>query len=170
MKITKEILEELRKDKELQLLVDDVFGLNLNDILDNIEIELENQKTIKDRSIDIINKAREEENENKVNTENTKEKYTTPKVENTFLMNYEQFRKFIHDYSELINALKKMEYWYGISFKDNATGFSLIGKVNEIIWDLIGIIFGKDNREDIADYLYGNSNFDSPKSLYEELV
>ena len=32
------------------------------------------------------------------------------------------------------------------------------------------IIFGDENAEDIADFVFGNSNFDDVKSLYDELV
>lgn len=175
MDITKENLEQLRKDRSMRLLVEDVFGLDLNEIIDNVELELEHQKMVEKRSKEIVNEMKAKESEKEESTKtftniHNKEKYETPKVEKTFLMNYEQFRKFIEDYSELLNALKKIEYFYGLSFKDSSTGFSFVGKVNEIIWDLIGIIFGEDNREDIADYLYGNSNFDSPKDLYEELI
>ena len=34
----------------------------------------------------------------------------------------------------------------------------------------VRIIFGDDNADDIADFIYGNSNFDSAEQLYEELL
>lgn len=175
MEITKENLEELRKDPAMRILVEDIFGLDLNKLIDDTKLELEQQERIKNRSKEIINEMRSRESNVKNNTKsvtdtNNRYVYETPKVEKTFLMNYAQFEKFVKDYSGLVNAVKKLDYLFGISFNDNSTGFSIIGKVNEIIWDLIGIIFGDENREDIADYIYGNSNFDSIKDLYEELV
>lgn len=104
-----------------------------------------------------------------------KKPYEAPKAEvieekPNFAMSYEQFKKFIEDYSAVLNAVKKIDYFYGVKLDNTGSGFTLSGKVSEIIWDLIRIIFGEENREDIADYLYGNSNFDSPKALYNELT
>ena len=59
---------------------------------------------------------------------------------------------------------------FGIEFGDGGSGFSFTSKVNDIIWNFVRIIFGDENADDIADYIFGSSNFDSVKNLYEELV
>ncbi len=87
-----------------------------------------------------------------------------------FVMSKSQFVKFIRDYRSVVDAIAKINYLYGIDFSTGESGFSLVGKTQEIIWDFIRIIFGDDNAEDIADYIYGNSNFDSAEKLYEELL
>lgn len=100
-----------------------------------------------------------------------KKEYVKPEAKvQPFLMNTEQLEKFITDYSELIENEKRLSYIYGIEFKDGNSGWGFTSKINEIIWDLIRIIFGDENAEDIADYIFGNSNFDSVKRLYDELI
>lgn len=150
--ITKEELEQLRKDESVRAFTD-FFGIDFDEFIKQNEAMLAAEEKLK-----------------KARSSCPKEKYEAPKVEKTFAMNIEQFKKFIRDYDELLKATKKIDYWYGIKFDADSTKFSLEGKVREIIWDLIGVIFGEDNKEDIADYLYGNSNFDSPEALYNELT
>ena len=100
-----------------------------------------------------------------------KKEYVKPEVkEQPFLMNAEQLEVFINNYRAIIEAEKKLSYLYGIELHDSESGFSFPGKVNEIIWDFVRTIFGDENAEDIADYIFGNSNFDNVKSLYNELV
>lgn len=100
-----------------------------------------------------------------------KKEYVKPEAkEQSFLMNAEQLKTFIDNYRSLIEAEKKLSYLYGVELHDSESGFSFPGKINEIIWDFMRIIFGDENAEDIADYIFGNSNFDSVESLYEELV
>lgn len=106
-------------------------------------------------------------------TEPVKEgkKYVQPVAKGqAFLMNAEQLEKFINDYSSIIEAEKKIAYLFGIEFKDGDAGFGFPSKLNEIIWNFVRIIFGDENAEDIADYIFGNSNFDNVKSLYDELT
>ena len=100
-----------------------------------------------------------------------KREYVTPEIkEQPFLMSASQLEKFIKTYRELLDAEKKLSYLYGIEFTDGESGFGFPSKVNEMVWNFIRIIFGDENAEDIADYVFGTSNFDSVESLYEELV
>lgn len=100
-----------------------------------------------------------------------KREYVTPEIkEQPFLMSASQLEKFIKTYRELLDAEKKLSYLYGIEFTDGESGFGFPSKVNEMVWNFIRIIFGDENAEDIADYVFGTSNFDSVESLYGELV
>ena len=100
-----------------------------------------------------------------------KKEYVTPEIkEQPFLMSASQLEKFIKTYRELLDAEKKLSYLYGIEFTDGESGFGFPSKVNEMVWNFVRIIFGDENAEDIADYIFGASNFDSVESLYEELV
>lgn len=104
-------------------------------------------------------------------------KYTAPSNPDTlvedegsssFSMTKDELEEFIRDYTRLENTVHKLEYTYGIDL--NASANSIYTQYNELIWRLIAKIFGEENREDIVDYCYGNSNFDSVENLYEELV
>ena len=100
-----------------------------------------------------------------------KKEYVKPEVkEQLFLMSESQLEKFIKTYRELLDTEKKLSYLYGIEFTDGESGFGFPSKVNEMVWNFVRIIFGDENANDIADYVFGTSNFDSVKSLYEELV
>lgn len=117
------------------------------------------------------NEEPQTENEKPAAPIQEKKEYQKPTVKTQpFLMSAEQLEKFINDYSELVENEKRLNYVYGIEFKDGNSGWGFPSKINEVIWDLIRIIFGDENAEDIADYIFGNSNFDDVKSLYEELV
>lgn len=100
-----------------------------------------------------------------------KREYVTPEIkEQPFLMSESQLEKFIKTYRELLDTEKKLSYLYGIEFTDGESGFGFPSKVNEMVWNFVRIIFGDENAEDIADYVFGTSNFDSVESLYGELV
>ena len=100
-----------------------------------------------------------------------KKVYEAPKCEvKSFIMSKEQFVKFVNKYTELVNNLSKLSYLFGISFDFAKCNFNFASTVSEIIWDFVRLIFGDDNADDIADFIYGNSNFDSPEKLYDELV
>ena len=100
-----------------------------------------------------------------------KKEYVKPEVkEQPFLMSASQLEKFVKTYRELLDTEKKLSYLYGIEFTDGESGFGFPSKVNEMVWNFIRIIFGDENAEDIADYVFGTSNFDSVESLYGELV
>lgn len=104
------------------------------------------------------------------------EKENTPKVEPTpvgepntsFVLSQEQLKQFIDKYLEIEGTIKKLDYAYGVDLNSRAN--SIYTKYNDIIWSLIRAIFGSDNTDDISDYVFGNSNFDSVEDLYNELV
>lgn len=103
--------------------------------------------------------------------QNKKKEYEAPKCEiKSFIMSKEQFVKFVNKYTELVNSLSKLSYLFGISFDVAKCNFNFASTISEIIWDFVRLIFGDDNADDIADFIYGNSNFDSPEKLYDELV
>ena len=100
-----------------------------------------------------------------------KKEYVKPEVKPLpFLMSASQLDRFVKAYRELIESEKKLSYLYGVEFNDGESGFGFPSKINEIIWNFVRIIFGDENAEDIADYIFGNSNFDSVEALYDELV
>ena len=89
--------------------------------------------------------------------------------ENTsFSMTEKQLEEFVRDYTDLENTFKKLEHTYGIDL--DAGPKSIYSQYNNIVWNLISCIFGDENREDIVDYCFGDSNFDTVEDLYEELV
>lgn len=116
-------------------------------------------------------KVEETTNTDEVCEAEEKKEYVKPEAtERRFLMTAEQLDDFINTYSALIEAEKRLSYLYGMEFNEGDSGFGFPSKINEIIWNFVRIIFGDDNAEDIADYIFGNSNFDNVKSLYDELV
>lgn len=102
------------------------------------------------------------------NTTAPEELVEEPTEEVSFSMSKDELAEFIKDYTKLENTIHKLEYSYGIDLNANAD--SIYTQYNAIIWNLIEKIFGEDNRDDIADYIFGNSNFDTIEDLYEELV
>ena len=103
--------------------------------------------------------------------QNKKREYEVPKCEvKSFIMSKEQFVKFINNYIELINNVAKSRYLFGVSFDNADCRYNIAEAIRGIIWDFVRLIFGDDNADDIADFVYGNSNFDSPEKLYDELV
>ena len=174
MEINRENLEALRKDPVAKRLAG-FLGLDLNDVVNETLVELDHQEMINKRAKEIIKTLHEQEQNNIENNCTTKKPYSAPKVtvdesENRFAMTSEQLKKFVDDYTSVIEAVRKIDYLYGVKLDNVGNGFNLAGKVTEMIWDLIAIIFGEENREDIVDFIYGNSNFDSVKELYEELT
>lgn len=194
MELNKEKLEELRKDPLMRLL-SNVCGLNYDELVDsaikesekvpeeNIDKEVDEalkelidlgviREAGKNDNGDIvyevlpINKSKEE---NKKPLETTSDKLIDADSCGTrFTMSEEKLAKWIEDYRELENIFSKLSYLYGISFKGGTNG--IYERYNNLVWTLIESIFGEDNREDIADYVFGNSNFDSVKDLYAELT
>lgn len=199
MKYTKEELEELRNDPLMQFIAG-LFGTDLNDIVESAKKELEEQKkndVISEKTKDIINAFKEKQSNTQTSTskleetlhkmekdglisnlhinnqpiQNKKKEYEAPKCDvKSFIMSKEQFVKFINKYTELVNSLSKLSYLFGISFDVAKCNFNFASTISEIIWDFVRLIFGDDNADDIADFIYGNSNFDSAEKLYDELV
>ena len=100
-----------------------------------------------------------------------KKVYEAPKSEvKSFIMSKEQFVKFINNYIELIDNVAKSRYLFGVSFDNANCRYNIAEAIRGIIWDFVRLIFGDDNADDIANFVYGNSNFDSPEKLYDELV
>lgn len=133
---------------------------------------LECEETVEDGVIKKYYHTPEETKETESIKSSEKQKeYVKPEAkEQPFLMSAEQLEKFINNYHSLIEAEKKLAYLFGVEFNDGNSGFGFPSKLNEIIWNFVRIIFGDENAEDIADYIFGNSNFDNVKSLYEELT
>lgn len=189
MKCTKEDLENLKNDPMANELAE-MFGLDLNKLIEseikNIEKEITEITSVLGKMVKDGTLTCEETKDGNVTmkcyypvrkedekkpTEEQKKEYVQPKVkEQPFLMSASQLEKFIKAYTELIETEKKLSYLYGVEFTDGESGFGFPSKINEIIWNFVRIIFGDENAEDIADYIFGNSNFDNVKSLYEELV
>lgn len=172
MEITKENLEELRKDPFVRRFTS-LFGVDLDELI-NEELkkpEYTEEKNINKREEPARTFAKRFDNTDKDVISTLKKKYIPPKAEeHSFLMTKQQFKEFIDNYRELLTAKRKLEYLFGINFDESGSGFSFPNSVSEIIWNFVRIIFGDENADDIADFLYGNSNFDSAEDLYEELV
>lgn len=195
MEINKETLGELRKDPLMHLIAN-LFGTNLDELVESAKKELEekeNVEQIEKRTKEIVNAMQNKEKEeldNKMNLASLEEalkqagfknfkledvtpkkEYEAPKCEGrSFIMTKQQFVEFVNKYTELVNNFKKLSYLFGISFDFGGAKFSFEKAVATIIWDFVRIIFGDDSSEDIADFIYGNSNFDSPEQLYDELI
>ncbi len=87
-----------------------------------------------------------------------------------FLMNANGLKNFIQEYVALESKVKKLKYVYGVDLGVDGTEGSIHAQYSNIIWKLIRLIFGDENASDIADYCFGNSNFDNVEALYEELT
>ena len=86
----------------------------------------------------------------------------------SFSMSKEDLAKFVSSYTKLENTFRKLEHTYGIDLNANAD--SIYTQYNAIVWDLIALIFGEDNRDNIADFCFGDSSVETVSDLYEELV
>lgn len=154
MKLTEEQINEIKNDP-LTRFTASILGMEVDDIVERVVRKYEEEHSKKE--------------ECKKSCE--KKPYEAPKCEvRNFLMTREQFRQFCLNYNELISIVKKLDYVYGISLNTQSGGKTLSELVRTIIWDFVRIIFGDENADDIADFLYGNSHFDSPEKLYDELV
>ena len=194
MTYTKEQLENLKNDPMMNNFTR-MFGLDLNKIIEDekkaLDEKLNEAKQFHDTVTNVLDDmvkegtlTCEERTENGVTTkyyhavekpkevpQEPKKEYVKPEVkEQLFLMSESQLEKFIKTYRELLDTEKKLSYLYGVEFNDGESGFGFPSKINEIIWNFVRIIFGDENAEDIADYIFGNSNFDSVEALYDELV
>lgn len=185
---TKKEIEEI-KNSPFAGLVKDLFGLDF----DIIEKEIERQEALK-------KEEERKNNEKNVNEEDLLKLYkslidkglvTSPKEfdvhfndknygsepthdelvedpkEPDFVMSCEDLKDWINKYMALINEFRKLSVLYGINFNGQ---LGIYQKTLDLIWSLIEKIFGQDNRDDIADFCYGNSNFDSVEDLYNELT
>ena len=159
--------QEAEEMKDLHKYVQNV----LDDMVQEGTLECE-EKTENGITTKYYRSVNEKPNNKQEKPHEAKKEYIKPEVikESHFLMDVKQLETFINNYRTLVEAGKKLSYTYGIEFQDSSSGFGFPSKVNEIIWDFVRIIFGDENTADIADYIFGNSNFDSVKSLYDELI
>lgn len=193
MKLTKEELDQVRSNPYFRNLAE-MFGLDFNKLVDKMESEnvetkpntLNNAFTNFDPFTNFNNiksslDKMAEDGKLKKFTDNGVTHYYTnsdvnkleqnnEKTKSNFVMSKQEFVKFIKAYSELMANKNKLSYLFGIELDEAPSGFSFVGKVQDIIWEFVRIIFGEDNRDDIADFVYGNSNFDTAEDLYEELL
>lgn len=197
VKYTKEDLEKLKNDPMMGFLAD-LFGLDLNKAIEEEKKSLEKEseeakqfsntihgvlddmvkegvltceETVKDGVTKRVYRPADEKKEVIDDKPEEKKEYVKPEAKpQPFLMSASQLDRFVKAYRELIENEKKLSYLYGVEFNDGESGFGFPSKINEIIWNFVRIIFGDENAEDIADYIFGNSNFDSVEALYNELV
>jgi hypothetical protein len=189
MKLTKDQIEQLRRNPLFGLLPL-MYGVDVDKLVEEAEKEeatiKEAPQPVEDDRMDDI-RSRIETLVKNLNNNSTVEKHTDgnktiyhikqnppctkpeePKPD--FVMSREQFIKFCNNYRQLVTANKKLNYLFGIDCTSEGCQFSIYGKIQEIIWDFVNIIFGEDNRNDIADFIFGESNFDTPGQLYDELT
>lgn len=136
------------------------IGSFLSDSLEKLEKEGLLKKVEKDGHVfyDVTDEFKDEPKESEEET------VESPK----FNMTCEQLESWILVYRKFISNIAELESKYGIDVTSNPNG--IFEQLTDIIWDLVRYIFGEDNADDIMDYVYENSNFDSVKDLYEELV
>ena len=199
MKYTKEELDQFKNDPFMRFVAG-LFGADINDIVEDAKKELdeeekknkinetvnkfkENDSERSDKNKNIESKLKETlckmEGDGLIDNlrvdgkpvQSQKKEYDSPKSSvSNFIMSKKQFTDFVKKYTELVNSASKLSYLYGISFDNASSQFNFANAVTTIIWDFVRIIFGDDNADDIADFIYGNSNFDSAEQLYEELL
>ena len=152
-----ERLEEMRKDPAMRFIAK-ALRLNLDELIDGAIKEAEEKsksdKPCMDFSEGIVppcTKDLKDDDDGK-----------------SFLLSKDELEEFIKKYLELENVFKKLNYVFGIDMNSNSN--SIYVKYNELIWNLIKKIFGSDNADEIADYIYDNSKYDSVETLYKELV
>lgn len=176
-----QVIEEEKKSMQKELDEAKRFSNSIHNVLDEMVKEgiLTCEETISNGVTKRVYRAADDKEspvvEKKETTENNKpeekKEYVKPEAKpQSFLMSASQLDCFIKAYTELIEKEKKLSYLYGVEFNDGESGFGFPNKINEIIWNFVRIIFGDDNANDIADYIFGNSNFDSVEALYDELV
>lgn len=175
---TPEELERLRKDPLMQFLCN-MGGVDLDALIEAEKKRIAPEKPKPEKRPNDIGEiikrlqAERERAEREHKKAEQKKPYEAPKakeIKPRFIMSAEQLEQFCKDYSELIANVKKLNYLFGINVADGNSTFNFSDKIQKIIWDLIEIIFGSDNRDDIADFIFGNSNFDTVEDLYEELT
>ena len=198
MSITKEQLERLKADPNARFLCS-IFGINFDKLMSDAEKEIvtpvkkeakaepEVVKTtdpLEEKIEKFFNKMVKDgrasvtiEDGHPHYSIKTADDYTEPESPETlveenettsFSMSVEELEDWINNYQKLEKTFRKLEYVFGIDFNANAD--SIYTQYNALVWTLIEKIFGSDNRDDIADFCFGNSNLDTVKDLYEELT
>lgn len=195
MKFTKEQLEEFRNDPLMNFFAG-LFGTTTEELVKGYEAEDKShveakEESIKEKKDEIGEKIKKffdklvDEGKATATVEDghphysikMEDSYTEPENPETlveendgvsFSMSKEELKEFIKNYTKLENTFRKLEHTFGIDLNANAD--SIYTQYNAIVWGLMENIFGEDNRDDIADFCFDDSNFDSVDDLYEELV
>lgn len=149
-------LEEMRKDPAMRFIAK-TLRLNLDELIDEAIKETEE----KDKSSELDTDSLHSETPPCANV-------LKDDQEKSFLLSEDELEEFVKKYLELENVFKKLDYAYGIDM--NSKPNSIYVKYNELIWTLIRKIFGSNNADEIADYIFDNSKYDSIQALYEELA
>ena len=175
MNITKDDINNVKADKALRML-SALFGVDFDEVIKEVEKSAEkdkktNEKTTSESLVGqpkfvrtIVEPASQDEDQDDL----LEDERCDSGYESSFSMSAEELEEFIKDYKKLENTFRKLEHTFGIDLNANAD--SIYTQYNAIVWNLIEKIFGEDNRDDIADYVFGDSNFDTVEDLYEELV
>lgn len=195
MKLNKEELEKFRKDPMMRML-SSIYGIDHNELINDAIRELESNQTKVEDELDssikelldlgvikevgknddgetlyeVLPKSKKEikeKDESKTLNKSNDIEHVSDSG-HSFSMSEKDLENWINEYRELESIFSKLSYLYGIDFKGGEN--SIYNRYNKIVWTLIESIFGTDNRDDIADYVFGNSNFDSVKDLYAELT
>jgi hypothetical protein len=184
MEITKKDLEAIKKDPLMNLILE-LLDVSMekshtklandvnpdlckdvtkpsNNMADNYNTNCTAENTYYKSGIKNVERFHEPENPESLVDDNLCEEGRS------FSMTKEELNQFVKDYTKLENTFRKLEHTFGVDLNANAD--SIYTQYNAIVWNLIEKIFGEDNRDDIADYCFGDSNFDTVEDLYEELV
>lgn len=191
MEITKETLNKMRDDSSMKFMAK-LFGLDLNELINDAEkqMEEESKKKVEEEAVknyrtanchfyteDEIkeicrNLLKDHDVTNEPKSVDDSEYVSTSTLEasgKSFLMPELGLENFVKEYTELENIFHKLKYTYGIDFNCGGnTGDTIYTRVNEIIWKLLRVIFGDDNADTIADYVFGNSEYNTVKEMYED--
>ena len=166
MKYTEEEIEALKNNPLMKLAsifanenIDDLVNSYLEEVekqeaMNSAKAAIKNEETIPEtKTKDVILDHRYDcQNPDELVEEGSKK-----------TMKLEDFRKWVNDYQNLENLFRKLEYTFGITLN------SIQVKHNDLVWNLIKVIFGEDGEEKIADFCFGNSNFNSVEELYSNL-
>ena len=151
-----ERLEEMRKDPAMRFIAK-ALRLNLDELIDGAIKEAEDKSKSDELCMD---SSSEVDPPCAADLKDDQGK--------SFLLSKDELEEFVKKYLELENTFKKLDYAYGIDM--NSKPNSIYVKYNELIWNLIKKIFGSDNADEIADFVFDNSKYDSIEALYEELI
>ena len=177
MKFTEKEIKEL-KESPLMDMFSKVFGINTDELFEETESETNYKKETTSDLDKRVAYWKDQANTTKdVDYKCFSEKEWNSSVaaksneasgRRSFSMSKEDLNKFVESYTKLENTFRKLEHTFGIDFNANAD--SIYSQYNTIVWNLIENIFGEDNREDIANFCFGDSNLETVDDLYEELV
>lgn len=117
--------------------------------------------------VDDLTKYNEQHENKPSNNKETLSNNTVDK-KSDFKMSEKQLCKFIDAYCSLENKFLKLKRLFGIEF--NGTDGNIYSMYNEIVWNLIAILFGENNRDEIADFCFGSSKYNNVHDLYTNLI